>query len=109
MKVRKRRDAERLMIIPEEVLKHRKDVLAAVGGLGPKRAIYRLAEGARALSRRYRGFNSHSLRYAFITYMAKKGVAPQIIAKMTQHAKLDYILHYTSTQKAERILEEEVL
>ena len=29
-------------------------------------------------------WNSHSLRYAFVSYLSKKGVAPQLIAKITR-------------------------
>ncbi|MFP3256115.1 MAG: tyrosine-type recombinase/integrase [Thermoplasmata archaeon] len=50
------------------------------------------------------GFNTHALRYAFITYMLKRGVSPTIIAKITGHASLDYILHYTELKTAEDIL-----
>ena len=107
VRVRKRRKPVlRLVVIPPQVVKHIDDVRVAVAGLGEKRAVYRLSEGARAYARRHLGFNSHSLRYAFISHLAKRGVAPQLIAKMTMHAKLDYILHYTSTKKAEDLLRE---
>lgn len=48
--------------------------------------------------------NTHSLRYAFITHLLKKGVSPSIIAKITGHSKLDYILTYTQTKAAEEVL-----
>ncbi len=50
--------------------------------------------------------NTHSLRYALVGYLAKKGVAAQIIAKIAGHKKLDRILQYTQLVKAEEILEE---
>lgn len=50
------------------------------------------------------GFNTHSLRYAFISYLAKLGVQPQLIAKITQHSKLDMILNYISQITANQIL-----
>jgi len=49
------------------------------------------------------GVNTHALRHAFITYMAKRGVPPQLIARITGHKKLDMILRYTSKAKAEDI------
>lgn len=49
-------------------------------------------------------FNPHALRYAFITYMSKKGVAPQLIAKMTKHASLSMILDYCEQEQADDIL-----
>lgn len=48
-------------------------------------------------------FNTHSLRYAFITYLLSMGVNPAIIAKITNHARLDYIPTYTR-KKAEQVL-----
>lgn len=61
-------------------------------------------------SKRTFGINTHALRHAFITYLARKGVSPQLIARLTGHKKLDMILTYTSKAKAEdihkKILEE---
>jgi site-specific recombinase XerD len=50
------------------------------------------------------GFNTHALRYAFVTYLLRRGVSPSIIAKITGHRSLDYILHYTEVKTAEDIL-----
>ena len=50
------------------------------------------------------GYNPHALRYAFISHLAKRGVSAQLIAKITGHRKLDYILHYTQKKRAEEIL-----
>ncbi|MEM4155997.1 MAG: hypothetical protein QXQ38_04645 [Archaeoglobaceae archaeon] len=44
------------------------------------------------------------MRYAFISYLAKRGVSPQIIAKITRHSKLDMILNYTQEKLADEIL-----
>lgn len=55
-------------------------------------------------ARRYFDFRPHSLRYAFITYMGKQGVAPQVIAKQTQHSNLSMILNYTTKQEADAVL-----
>ncbi len=54
--------------------------------------------------KRYTGVNTHTLRYAFITYLARKGVNPSIIAKMTHHSKLEYILRYTQQKIADELL-----
>jgi len=50
------------------------------------------------------GVNTHTLRYAFITYLAKKGINPSLIAKITHHSRLDYILKYTQQKIADEIL-----
>jgi len=39
--------------------------------------------------RRAYGFNTHSLRYAFVSYLLKRGVSPSIAAKITGHRSLD--------------------
>jgi integrase len=56
-------------------------------------------------SRKWLNTNTHSLRYALVGYLAKKGVAAQIIAKITGHKKLDRILQYTQLVRAEEVLE----
>jgi len=46
--------------------------------------------------------NSHSLRYSRITYLLEKGINPSIVAKITKHSKLDFILEYTQEKIAEK-------
>jgi len=53
--------------------------------------------------KRYLGVNTHTLRYARITYLAEKGVNPSIIAKITKHSKLDFIITYTQEKLAKKI------
>lgn len=50
------------------------------------------------------GVNTHSLRYAFITHLLKQGVSPSIVARITKHSKLDFILRYTQERAAEDAL-----
>ncbi len=91
------------MVIPEELRKGQGRVLLEQacawlsGTEKPKEAI-------KSYCRRTYGFNTHSLRYAFITYLARKGVAPQIIAKITGHRDLSHILTYTERKTAEDLL-----
>ena len=47
--------------------------------------------------------NSHSLRYARITFLLERGVNPSIVAKITKHSKLDFILSYTQEKIAEKV------
>ena len=100
VRVRKRRDgATRLCVLPKE-LKPR-DLAPCIGILDPpEKAVARLKVWA--LERL--GFNTHSLRYAFITELLRRGVNPSIVAKMTGHARLDYILRYTQRKQAEDLL-----
>ena len=66
----------------------------------PEKLKLRIIKFAR---RRFK-INTHSLRYAWITYNLLRGINPSLIAKITGHAKLDYILHYTQQREAEKIL-----
>jgi len=57
--------------------------------------------------RRDLGVNTHSLRYAFITYMSVKHHLPfQLIAKITKHSKPDLIEYYTHEIIAKKIHKE---
>ena len=108
VKVEKRKDNhERLMVLPKEITKT--DILTVKGLLqeeleryGKKGLVVKISTWVK---NRY-GFNTHSLRYAFVSYLAKKGYPPQLIAKITGHRRLDYILHYTQEKVAKKILRE---
>ena len=106
IEVRKRRDGlKRLMVLPRELSL---DDMAACSsildtprdGRGRRLSLFRVD----LYARRRLGVNTHSLRYAFITRMLREGVHPAVIAKITGHSKLDYILRYTQMKRAEEIL-----
>jgi hypothetical protein len=50
--------------------------------------------------------NSHSLRYARITYLSEKGMPAQLIAKITHHSNLNFIVAYTQQKEADRLDDE---
>jgi len=54
------------------------------------------------------GFNTHSLRYCFITRMAKQGVNPAVLATVTGHKSLDMLLHYLQKDAGEQLLRDKV-
>ena len=86
IRVKKRKDNfERLMILPSEISKRDLLRVSYIIKRATKQKVLNYA-------RRTYGFNTHSLRYAFITYLAKKGINPTLIAKITGHKRLDYIL-----------------
>jgi len=58
---------------------------------------------AKSYCRRILGVNTHSLRYARITYLLNRGVNPSLVAKITHHSKLDFILEYTQQKQAEKL------
>jgi hypothetical protein len=60
----------------------------------------KLQARVRMFAKKYLKCNTHSLRYALISYLAKSGKDPAIIAKITGHKKLDRIIQYTQTKDA---------
>ena len=106
VKVEKRKDNyERLIVIPKIVSDRDLKSIVFINYLDTKTLKQRVVVWARD----YWGINTHSLRYAFITHLAKQGVSAQLIGKMTGHSKLDYILYYTQKVQAEQLLEKLVL
>jgi len=58
----------------------------------------------RMFALKYLKCNTHSLRYALISFLAKNGTDPAIIAKITGHRDYRYIVGYTQTKDAIDIL-----
>jgi len=58
----------------------------------------------RMFALKYLKTNTHSLRYALISYLAKNAVDPAIIAKVTGHKDLKRIVQYTQIKDAVEIL-----
>ena len=98
VKVRKRKNAERLIVVPNIDLKR----VAWILDVDPEKLTNRVEKFAKSKL----GANTHALRYAFITHLGSRGVSAQLIAKITGHARLDYILYYTQRAEAEKLLED---
>jgi len=99
---KKKREELRLVIIPEELLSLDLSLCHALLERGERRVVASVKNYCR---RTYR-VNTHSLRYAFITHLLRQGINPAIIAKITHHSNLDFVLHYTQRKEAERVLRE---
>ncbi|MGC9145969.1 MAG: integrase [Nitrososphaeria archaeon] len=97
VRVRKQKHPEeRKMYIPKEVRNvERSRILGA----------YPSVANVEKWCERHIGFNTHSLRYAWITEAARRHIAPQIIAKVTGHKTLNMILGYTQQKAADDLLE----
>jgi hypothetical protein len=52
------------------------------------------------------GFNSHSLRYSFVTYELKKGVNVGLVSQMLGHSDMRPLIAYVQTKEANKELEE---
>jgi hypothetical protein len=63
----------------------------------------KLANRIRKFALKYLKCNTHSLRYALVSFLAKNGTDPAIIAKITGHKKLDRIVQYTQLKDAVEI------
>jgi integrase len=97
---KKRRPETRTVIVPQELLEVRQDC-RDLAREDPKRLVARIKPW---VIETY-GFNTHSLRYAFITYLIKNNVPLAVVAKITHHSRLDYLVTYTQEKIAEDVLE----
>ncbi|MEM4500902.1 MAG: tyrosine-type recombinase/integrase [Thermofilaceae archaeon] len=100
---KKRREEERLVVAPQELQALGDEIASACIWLLEVDDV-RLAKRVKMYCLRRYGFNTHSLRYAFITHLLKQNVSPSVIAKITKHSRLDFILHYTQSKVAEEVL-----
>lgn len=57
---------------------------------------------AAVLAPKLLGVNTHTLRYARITYLTEKGYSPALVAKITHHSNLNFIVRYTQEKLAKR-------
>ena len=99
---KKKQYVERTIYIPREADKKTLRRVRWVFDDEKEKIVARIKSWAR----KHHNVNTHALRYAFITELARKGVSAQVIAKITMHSKLDYILYYTQRVEAEKILKE---
>jgi site-specific recombinase XerD len=96
---KKARQEKRLMVIPQELLSIVSPCFD-LRNVEDRILINRVKNYCLATF----GFNTHSLRYAFITYLLRQGVNPSIVAKITRHSRLEYIQRYTQEKLADEIL-----
>jgi Phage integrase family. len=98
---KKKKSELRLVVIPNEVVPLR-SFCSELLSVDLKRLIDRVKHYCKYTYK----FNTHSLRYSFITYLLRNGVNPSIVAKITRHSRLDFILKYTQEKEAEKVLRE---
>lgn len=92
------RPEPRLMSIPKELTEEDRKIAEK----GVQRGV--TVNATKLFAIKVMGFNTHALRYAQITELARKGMAPQVIAKVTHHKTLTFILSYTQQKEADRAL-----
>jgi len=98
VRVRKQKDNVRLIVIPKIVMKKLKFIRLIVPFI--------TRDKVRSFCRYNYKINTHSLRYAFVSYLGEKGYPAQVIASITQHKNLNYIIRYTQQNVGEKILKE---
>ena len=108
VKVEKRKDnAMRKLILPMEISTKDLELVKDIVLRWKKKPCRRVANNVASWYLRNLGINTHSLRYAYISYLGKKQYPAQIIASITGHKKLDMILGYTQSKIAEDVLRRE--
>jgi site-specific recombinase XerD len=96
---KKKREETRLMIIPSEVAHYRLQCVDLIG-VSDKALRNRVL----ATLHYYFKWNTHSLRYAFITYLLRNNVNPAIVSKLIRHSRLETLMHYVQVKEAESVL-----
>lgn len=98
---KKKKEDYRLMVIPDELLQYNiVEVCSDLVNLSDKK----LRDRVRKYLYNLYGINTHSLRYAFITYLIKNNISVSIVSKITHHSNLNYILQYTQQRLADDVL-----
>ena len=101
VRVSKRKDnAQRLMVIPRELLNTNIDMCKELLSLNDAKLVNRV----KTYVKEAYGFNTHSLRYAFITHLLKSGVNPAVVSKITGHKNINYVLAYTQEKVGVEVL-----
>jgi len=102
IRVRKhKRETYRTMILPNAVNKNHLSIIRFILEIPDEKLRARIEDWIR----RHLKINTHTLRYAFITHLSRKGYTPQIIAAITGHKNLNYVLKYTQKKAGELVLE----
>ena len=101
VRVSKRKDnALRLMVIPRELINTNIDICKQLLSVNDTTLINRVKDYVK----RVYDFNTHSLRYAFITHLLKSGVNPAVVSKITGHKNINYVLTYTQEKAGVEVL-----
>lgn len=98
---KKKKPESRLMIIPHDLAEFRLECLDLANV-----DDFKLKKRVQSVLYRYAKLNTHSLRYAYITYLLRQGVNPAIVSKLIHHSKLETLLHYVQSKASEDVLRE---
>lgn len=96
---KKRRPETRLVVVPQEVVDVSRECYHLLD-VDDRVLVSRL----KTYCRDRHGVNTHTLRYAYITFLLRSGVSPSIVARIVGHSRLDHILTYTQRKTSEEVL-----
>lgn len=97
---KKKRETHRLCIIPPVLTNKDRDVLRILATTDP--SVIKRRIKSYAINRL--GFNTHSIRYAWIAYMLENGVDPITISKTLKHSRVETLLEYARALRYDSIL-----
>ncbi|MGC9132748.1 MAG: tyrosine-type recombinase/integrase [Candidatus Micrarchaeia archaeon] len=103
---KKKKEEYRAMVVPKEFKALTQDTINSFKWV-LEIDDYNMAERLRSFTKYNFKFNTHSLRYAYITYLLKKGTNPAIVAKIIHHANLTCLLNYVQHKEADETLKKQ--
>ena len=105
VRVEKRKDnTMRKIILPDEITDDDLDIIREVVLSWKGKNLRRLANNASKWFLTNLKINTHSLRYAYISYLGKQQIPAQIIASITKHKNMNMVMRYTQEKIADDIL-----
>jgi integrase len=90
---KQKKEKMRLMIRPEVITDEDLDNVVKIH----INSVYRFAV-------RVLGTNTHSFRYAAVTYWSRRGLPANVIARITGHSNLNHLITYTQIRTGEETL-----
>ncbi len=103
IRIAKRKDGfKRKMLLPELITK---EILERIKPQIKNNTIEELSKKIRMFLTRHYGWNTHSLRYALINYLAIEKKTPiNLVSKLVGHKNMNQLLTYTQNKHVDELL-----
>lgn len=103
IKIAKRKDGfKRKILLPELITK---EILERIKPQIKNNTIEELSKKIRMFLNRHYGWNTHSLRYALINYLAIEKKTPiNLVSKLVGHKNMNQLLTYTQNKHVDELL-----
>ncbi|MFN8578253.1 MAG: hypothetical protein U0354_15555 [Candidatus Sericytochromatia bacterium] len=103
IKIAKRKDGFRRKILLPELITN--DILERIKSEIKNTTIEELSKKIRMFLTRHYGWNTHSLRYALINYLAIEKKTPiNLVSKLVGHKNMNQLLTYTQNKHVDELL-----